>query len=214
MTKAPFSVEWLSQSSQALKSTTAGSTQRSSSEGHRPAAASSPGLSERSKKQPAGPRAGRGGRSRERLAAPSATGNGGLGSILVLLEWEEKDGRAWYPPQSGSPDKARLCSCCPEAKEASGHPRGSQALADPFLSLSPVPRSRRAAAWSRAVPAGGKSRALGLRGGRRQGRPAATHCLQRRAGQHPGELLPEATIPGGCRAPQAGRQDAALGGSG
>ncbi|XP_065528989.1 homeobox protein MSX-2-like [Lathamus discolor] len=70
MTKAPFSVEWLSQSSQALKSTTAGSP-------HRPSSAASPGLSDGSKEQPAGPRAGRGGRSRERLAAPFAAGASG-----------------------------------------------------------------------------------------------------------------------------------------
>ncbi|XP_061204920.1 homeobox protein VENTX-like [Neopsephotus bourkii] len=74
MTKAPFSVEWLSQSSQALKSTTADSPHQPSSAGHRPASASSPGLSDGSKKQPAGPRAGRGGRSRQRLAAPFAAG--------------------------------------------------------------------------------------------------------------------------------------------
>ncbi|KAM6092894.1 uncharacterized protein LJ206_005791 [Theristicus caerulescens] len=74
MTKAPFSVEWLSQSSQALKSPTEGSAHRAPSAGHRPGSGSSPGLSERSRERPAG--AGRGGRSREGLAAPPAAGAG------------------------------------------------------------------------------------------------------------------------------------------
>ncbi|RMC11521.1 hypothetical protein DUI87_11640 [Hirundo rustica rustica] len=75
MTKAPFSVEWLSQSSQALKSTAEGSPHRASSADHRPC--SGLGQSERSRAQPAGPREGTGGRSRERVAAASATGAGG-----------------------------------------------------------------------------------------------------------------------------------------
>ncbi|XP_069652794.1 homeobox protein VENTX-like isoform X2 [Haliaeetus albicilla] len=93
MTKAPFSVEWLSQSSQALKSPAEGSPHRASSAGHRPGSGSgsgsSPGLSERSKEQSAGPRAGRGGRSRERLAAPAAAGAGG------------RPGGAGQPPPEG-----------------------------------------------------------------------------------------------------------------
>ncbi|XP_075278734.1 homeobox protein VENTX-like [Opisthocomus hoazin] len=74
MTKAPFSVEWLSQSSQALKTPIEGSPRRASSADHRPGSRSSPGLSERSTEQPAW--AGRGGRSRERLAAPPFAGAG------------------------------------------------------------------------------------------------------------------------------------------
>ncbi|KAK2530516.1 hypothetical protein Q9233_006077 [Columba guinea] len=78
MTKAPFSVEWLSQSSQALKSPTEGSPHRASSTSHRPSFRLSPSLSERSKEQSAGPRAGRGGRSKERLTAtPAAAPDGG-----------------------------------------------------------------------------------------------------------------------------------------
>lgn len=47
-----------------------------------------------------------------------------------------------------------------------------------------------------------------------EGRPAAAHGVQRRADQHPGELLSEAPLPGRRRAPQAGGQDAALRGAG
>lgn len=54
----------------------------------------------------------------------------------------------------------------------------------------------------------------GPRGARRQGRAAAAHGLQRRAAQHPGELLPAAAVPGGRRAAAAGGQDGALGGAG
>ncbi|XP_027765375.1 homeobox protein vent1B-like [Empidonax traillii] len=83
MTKAPFSVEWLSQSSQALKSPTEGSPHRESSAGHRPGSGSgpgsgsSPGSSERSREQSAGLRAGRSGRSREHVAATPAAGADG-----------------------------------------------------------------------------------------------------------------------------------------
>ncbi|XP_067155635.1 transcription factor LBX2-like [Apteryx mantelli] len=78
MTKAPFSVEWLSQSSQAPRNPAEGAPRRASSAaaGPRPDSGSSPGLSERSGKEAAGPRAGRGGRSRERTAAPAAAGAG------------------------------------------------------------------------------------------------------------------------------------------
>lgn len=101
MTKAPFSVEWLSQSSQALKSPTEDSPHPSSSAalGHRPG--SSPGFSEREKEQSAGPRAGTGGRSRERLATPPAAGNRGLRGrrgMPVLPRWEGEDGRGPVPP--------------------------------------------------------------------------------------------------------------------
>nr|XP_021391953.1 homeobox protein pv.1 [Lonchura striata domestica] len=76
MTKAPFSVEWLSQSSQALKSSTEGSPHRASSAGHRPGSGSgsSVGRSERRQERPAGPRDGRGGRSRRAGGRPSAAG--------------------------------------------------------------------------------------------------------------------------------------------
>ncbi|XP_005048706.1 PREDICTED: homeobox protein MSX-2-like [Ficedula albicollis] len=78
MTKAPFSVEWLSQSSQALKSPTEGSPHRASPAGHRPGSGSgsgsSLGRSERSQDRPAGPRDGRGGRSGERMDTTPAAG--------------------------------------------------------------------------------------------------------------------------------------------
>ncbi|XP_075011560.1 uncharacterized protein LOC142084614 [Calonectris borealis] len=95
MTKAPFSVEWLSQSSQALKSPSEGSPHQASSVGLRPGSGSgsSPGLSEQSKEQSAG--AGRGGRSRERLAAPPAAGAG------------ERPWGAGQPPPAAGPE----CSC-------------------------------------------------------------------------------------------------------
>uniref|UniRef100_A0A669Q2Y7 VENT homeobox n=1 Tax=Phasianus colchicus TaxID=9054 RepID=A0A669Q2Y7_PHACC len=56
MTKAPFSVEWLSQSSQAPKSPTQGTPHRASPSpaGRRLASGSRPGLSERSKEKGAG----------------------------------------------------------------------------------------------------------------------------------------------------------------
>ncbi|XP_071419818.1 homeobox protein vent1B-like [Pithys albifrons albifrons] len=76
MTKAPFSVEWLSQSSQALNSPTEGSPHRPSSARHRPGSGFSPGLSDRRREQSAGPRAGRRGRSREHVAATPAAGAG------------------------------------------------------------------------------------------------------------------------------------------
>uniref|UniRef100_A0A8B9EP24 Homeobox domain-containing protein n=1 Tax=Anser cygnoides TaxID=8845 RepID=A0A8B9EP24_ANSCY len=73
MTKAPFSVEWLSQSSQAPKSPTQGTPRRapSSAAVRQPSSGSGPGLSEGSKEKSSG----KGGRSRERLAAPPAAGN-------------------------------------------------------------------------------------------------------------------------------------------
>ncbi|XP_074401140.1 uncharacterized protein LOC102066185 isoform X2 [Zonotrichia albicollis] len=79
MTKAPFSVEWLSQSSQTLKSPTEGSPHRASSAGHGPGCGSSLGQGERSPEQPAGPRDGdgTGGRSRDSGAATPAAGAGG-----------------------------------------------------------------------------------------------------------------------------------------
>ncbi|XP_067995338.1 homeobox protein VENTX [Melanerpes formicivorus] len=76
MTKAPFSVEWLSQSSQALKSCSESAPHGESSVGHRPGSGTRPGLSEQSEEQSPSPRAGRGSRSRERLATPPATGTG------------------------------------------------------------------------------------------------------------------------------------------
>ncbi|XP_042662838.1 collagen alpha-1(I) chain-like [Tyto alba] len=71
-------------------------------------------------------------------------------------------------------------------------------------------RSRRAALGSGAAPGGAGRRGVGPRGARRQGRAAAAHGVQRRAGQHPGELLPAAALPGRRRAPPPGRQDAPL----
>ncbi|XP_065698925.1 homeobox protein HMX1-like [Patagioenas fasciata] len=111
MTKAPFSVEWLSQSSQALKSPTEGSPHRASSTSHRPSFRLNPSMSERSKEQSAGPRAGRGGRSRERLAATPAAGAGG---------------RPWgaeQPPPEGGPE-------CSGPEEAGG--RGGRRLRTAF----------------------------------------------------------------------------------
>ncbi|NXH44429.1 PV1 protein, partial [Dicaeum eximium] len=54
MTKAPFSVEWLSQSSQALKSPTEGSPHRAASAGHGPGSSSGSSLggSARSQERP------------------------------------------------------------------------------------------------------------------------------------------------------------------
>lgn len=98
MTKAPFSVEWLSQSSQALKSPTEGSPHRASSTSHRPSFRLSPSLSERSKEQSAGPRAGRGGRSKERLTATPAAGNRNLRDRRGNPRWEGEDGRALCCP--------------------------------------------------------------------------------------------------------------------
>ncbi|XP_074764559.1 homeobox protein ceh-30-like [Athene noctua] len=112
MTKAPFSVEWLSQSSQALKSPTEGSPHRPSSAGHRPGSGSSPGLSERSEEQPAGPGAERGGRSRERSAARPAAGTGGR-------PW----GGAGQPPPEGGAE-------CPGPEEPGG--RGGRRLRTAF----------------------------------------------------------------------------------
>ncbi|XP_058697604.1 homeobox protein vent1-like isoform X2 [Poecile atricapillus] len=85
MTKAPFSVEWLSQSSQALKSPTEGSPHR----------ASSAGRSDR-QEQPAGPRDGSGGRSsRERVAAAPASGAGGRPAAQAVPE----EGPEWPGPE-------------------------------------------------------------------------------------------------------------------
>ncbi|XP_042674149.1 homeobox protein vex1-like [Centrocercus urophasianus] len=69
MTKAPFSVEWLSQSSQAPKSPTQGTPHRSSPSAavRRLASSSRPGLSERSKEKGAG-------KGREPSATPPAAG--------------------------------------------------------------------------------------------------------------------------------------------
>ncbi|XP_065494515.1 homeobox protein VENTX-like [Caloenas nicobarica] len=111
MTKAPFSVEWLSQSSQALKSPTEGSPHRASSTSHRPSSCLSPSWSERSKEQSAGPRAGRGGRSRERLAATPAAGAGG------------RPCGAEQPPPEGGPE-------CPGPEEPGG--RGGRRLRTAF----------------------------------------------------------------------------------
>lgn len=87
MTKAPFSVEWLSQSSQALRSPTESSPHRASSASRRLGSGPSLGQSERSREQPAGPRDGRGGRSRERLAATPAAGTRGPGTA-----WGSREG--------------------------------------------------------------------------------------------------------------------------
>ena len=106
MTKAPFSVEWLSQSSQALKSPAEGSPHRASPAGHRPGSGSSPGLSERDEEQPAGPRAGRGDRSGEHLSTPPAAGNRGPAAVGTPCEQEEEEEEgggegAGPPPPSG-----------------------------------------------------------------------------------------------------------------
>nr|XP_025949891.1 homeobox protein VENTX-like [Dromaius novaehollandiae] len=77
MTKAPFSVEWLSQSSQAPRDPAEGAPRRPSAAGPRPDPGCSPGPGERGGKEGAGPRPGRGGRSRERPAGPAAAGNRG-----------------------------------------------------------------------------------------------------------------------------------------
>ncbi|PKU43545.1 protein very kind [Limosa lapponica baueri] len=78
------------QSSQALKSPTERFPHPSPSAalGHRPG--SSPGLSERSEEQSTGPRAGTGGRSRDRLATPPAAGAG-----------EQAWGAEQPPPEGG-----------------------------------------------------------------------------------------------------------------
>ncbi|XP_053928216.1 homeobox protein MSX-2-like [Cuculus canorus] len=68
MTKAPFSVEWLSQSSQALRSPAEASPHRASSADPRS------GLSEGSTEQPAGSRAGGGGGSKDGSAERPAAG--------------------------------------------------------------------------------------------------------------------------------------------
>lgn len=178
MTKAPFSVEWLSQSSQALKSPTEGSPRRPSPAGRRPGSGSSPGLSERSKEQSAG--AGRGGRSRERLAAPPAAGNRrlrGRRGIPVLPRWEGEDGRARAAP------RARLRTDrfggCPEAKEAGGHPRGSRAWLTPFSLPPPCPQEQASSRGARGSP-------------RRRGVPSA-----------PAPRSPAAGAGGGCARPSA-----------
>ncbi|XP_031410316.1 LOW QUALITY PROTEIN: homeobox protein VENTX-like [Meleagris gallopavo] len=102
MTKAPFSVEWLSQSSQAPKSPTQGTPHRASpsAAGRRLASGSRPGLSERSKEKGAG----KGGRSsREPSATPPAAGAAG------------------QPPE----ERGRECSCPEE-------PRGGRRLRTAF----------------------------------------------------------------------------------
>ncbi|KAM8806389.1 homeobox protein VENTX [Eudromia elegans] len=78
MTKAPFSVEWLSQSSQAPGDLAEAAPRRASpaAAGAQPDGGSSPGPSERSGNESAGPRPGRGGRSRERPTGPAAAGAG------------------------------------------------------------------------------------------------------------------------------------------
>ncbi|KAL2302935.1 hypothetical protein Nmel_010388 [Mimus melanotis] len=114
MTKAPFSVEWLSQSSQALRSPTENSPHRASSAGHRPGSDSRLGRSERSQDQPAGPRdesGGRSSRSRERLEATPAAGAGGRPS------------RAGQPVPEEGPE-------CPGPEEPCG--RGGRRLRTAF----------------------------------------------------------------------------------
>ncbi|XP_015722722.1 homeobox protein VENTX-like [Coturnix japonica] len=102
MTKAPFSVEWLSQSSQAPKSPTQGTPRRASpsTAGRRPASGSRPGMSERSKEKVAG----KGSRSnREPSATPPAAGAEG----------------------QPSEERGRECSCPEE-------PRGGRRLRTAF----------------------------------------------------------------------------------
>lgn len=205
MTKAPFSVEWLSQSSQALQSPTEGSPRRASSGGQRPGSGSSLGRSERSQEQPAGPRDGTGGRSRERAATPAAgtatpgqPGAPGRGAAaLGHPRARESITARWL---SGAEGRGRLPTRCPD-------------LADPFV-LVAVSRSRREAIGSGAARAGRGCRVPGARGAVRARRAAAAHGVQRGADQHPGELLPAAAVPGRGRAPAAGGQDAPLRGAG
>ncbi|XP_068807317.1 homeobox protein VENTX [Struthio camelus] len=100
MTKAPFSVEWLSQSSQAPRNPAEGAPRRAASAaaGPRPDSGSSPGPSEWSGKEGAGPRAGRGGRSRERPAGPPAAGVG-------ERAWGAGQPPAAAEPESGSSEE-------------------------------------------------------------------------------------------------------------
>lgn len=84
MTKAPFSVEWLSQSSQAPRSPTQGTPRRASpsAAGRRLSSGSKSGLSERSKEKGSG----KGGRSsREPSTTPPTAGNRGH---RLTLGWE------------------------------------------------------------------------------------------------------------------------------
>lgn len=205
MTKAPFSVEWLSQSSQTLKSPTEGSPHRASSAGHGPGSGSSLGQSERSPERPAGPRDGdgTGGRSRESGAAAPAAGTAGQPGLPGGAR------RVWGTP--GLPGKAPLRGGC-SGRRGRRSPARCPGLADPSLLLFvPVPRSRREAVGSGA---GGGSRVRGPRGAVRARRAAAADGVQRGADQHPGELLPAAAVPGRRRAPAAGGQDAPLRGAG
>lgn len=119
MTKAPFSVEWLSQSSQAPKSPTQGTPHRSSpsAAGRRLASSSRPGLSERSKEKGAG-------KGREPSATPPAAGNRGH---RLTLGWEG------------------CMNCVPllgarEGIEADGYPSG---LPDAFFFRLQVQRGNR-----------------------------------------------------------------------
>ncbi|XP_062436391.1 homeobox protein pv.1-like [Rhea pennata] len=101
MTKAPFSVEWLSQSSQAPRNPPDGAPRRAT--GPRPDSGSSLGLTERSGKEGAGPRAGRGGRSRERPAGPAAAGNRDtrpVGAWRGSRGWGA-GGKGLMPPRKG-----------------------------------------------------------------------------------------------------------------
>lgn len=129
MTKAPFSVEWLSQSSQALKSPTEDSPPRASSAGHGPGSGPSLGPSEQSQEQPAGPRDGRGGRSR--AATPAA------GTATTGISWGSRTGGGGLGDTPG-PGKAPQRRGCSGAEEAGGSPSGGRAwLTLSCLSLCP-----------------------------------------------------------------------------
>lgn len=204
MTKAPFSVEWLSQSSQALKSPTEGSPHRASSAGRRPgsdsdsSSSSSAGLSEWSQDQPAGPRDGRGGRSRDSVATSPTAGTATTGTARGS---RAGGGGAGTPPGRGRQRCAVL-----GGGGGGRFPTRWPGLADPLAPVA-VPRSRWQAVGSGAARGGG-----GRRGAPR--RAAAAHGVQRGADQHPGELLPAAAVPGRGRAPAAGGQDAPVRGAG
>ncbi|XP_026655567.2 uncharacterized protein LOC102066185 isoform X1 [Zonotrichia albicollis] len=151
MTKAPFSVEWLSQSSQTLKSPTEGSPHRASSAGHGPGCGSSLGQGERSPEQPAGPRDGdgTGGRSRDSGAATPAAGTTGPPGL------PGGGGGAGTPP--GLPGKAPVRGGC-SGRRGGGSPRGAQAGLTLCSSLSLCPGAGGTAAGGRpsgAVPEDG-----------------------------------------------------------